>query len=483
MKNSINKNKIFKRIFFVMSISVITFYSCAPTQKGITQENKNVSVTFKNKSLDTLNTAKIKWKDFFSDENLISLIDTALTNNQELRIMLQQIEISKNEIKTRKGEYLPFVNYYAGADLEKVGKHTRNGSVEEQLTINGEHFPEPLANYSLGLSASWELDVWKKLRNGKKVAVLEYLSSIEGKNFMVTNLVSEIASSYYELMALDNQLNIINQNLEIQQNALKMMKLQKEAARVTELAVRRFDAEVYKNQSSQYEIQQKIVETENKLNFLIGRYPQNIKRNSDNFIEEKTAFIHTGIPSQLLENRPDIKRAEFELSAAKLNTKIAKANFYPFFEIKAGLGLQAFKPQFLTSTPESFMYSLMGDIVGPLINKNAIKAAYNNANSQQLQAIYEYEKTILNAFIEVENQLSNSSNLQKSYDLKQKQVQALKESIDLSILLFKSARAEYTEVLLIQREALDSKIEMVETKRDQFIANVAIYKSLGGGWK
>jgi multidrug efflux system outer membrane protein len=129
------------------------------------------------------------------------------------------------------------------------------------------------------------------------------------------------------------------------------------------------------------------------------------------------------------------------------------------------------------------MYSLMGDIVGPLINKNAIKAAYNNANSQQLQAIYEYEKTILNAFIEVENQLSNSSNLQKSYDLKQKQVQALKESIDLSILLFKSARAEYTEVLLTQREALDSKIEMVETKRDQFIANVAIYKSLGGGWK
>jgi multidrug efflux system outer membrane protein len=317
---------------------------------------------------------------------------------------------------------LPFVNYYAGADVEKVGKHTRNGSVEELLTIDGENSLESLANYSLGLSAFWELDVWKKLRNGKKTAVLEYLSSIKGENFMVTNLVSEIASSYYELMALDNQLNIINQNLEIQQNALKMMKLQKEAARVTELAVRRSDAEVYKNQSSQYEIQQKIVETENKLNFLIGRYPQNIKRNSDNFIAEniaeKSAFIHAGIPSQLLENRPDIKRVEFELSAAKLNTEIAKANFYPSFEIRAGLGLQSFKLQLLTSTPESFMYSLMGDIIGPLINKNAIKAAYNHANSQQLQAIYEYEKTILNAFIEVENQLSNSSNLKKSYDLK-----------------------------------------------------------------
>lgn len=483
MKNNIKKYINITRFFAFVALAIITFYSCAPIQKEIIKENKNVPISFKNESLDSLNSARTNWRDFFSDENLILLIDTALANNQELLIMLQQIEIAKNEIKTRKGEYLPFLNYYAGAEIEKVGKHTRNGSVEEQLTIDGEHFPEPLANYSTGLVASWELDVWKKLRNGKKAAVLEYLSSVEGKNFMITNLVSEIASSYYELMALDNQLEIINQNLEIQQNALKMMKLQKEAARVTELAVRRFDADVFKNQSNRYLIQQKIVETENKINFLIGRYPQKIKRNSNDFIEEELVDVHTGIPSELLENRPDIKRAEFELSAAKINTKIAKANFYPSFEIKAGLGLQAFKPQFLTSLPESLAYNLVGDVVGPLINKNAIKAAYNTANNMQLQAVYEYEKTILNAFIEVENQLSNSKNLKKSYDLKQKQVQALKESIDLSTLLFKSARAEYTEVLLTQREALDSKIELIETKRDQCIANIALYKSLGGGWK
>ena len=324
--------------------------------------------------------------------------------------------------------------------------------------------------------------VGKNYATVKKRAVLEYLSTVEGKNFMVTHIVSEIASSYYELLALDNQLTIIEENLEIQQSALKMVKLQKEAARATQLAVRRFEAEVYKNKSNKFKIQQSIVETENKINFLLGRYPETIDRASNLFIERPINDIHAGIPSQLLANRPDIKQAEYELAASKLNVKIAKANFYPSFGIKAGVGLQAFKPKFLTSTPESLLYSLVGDVVSPLINRNAIKAEYKNANSRQLQAVYEYEKAILNGYIEVANELSNINNLKESYNLKEKQVEALTESIDLSIRLFKSARAEYTEVLLTQREALDSKIEIIETKRDQLLANVKIYQALGGGW-
>ena len=170
------------------------------------------------------------------------------------------------------------------------------------------------------------------------------------------------------------------------------------------------------------------------------------------------------------------------MSASKLNVSVAKANFYPSIGLRAGVGLEAFKPKFLTSTPESLLYNLVGDVVAPLINRNAIKAEYKNATDQQLQAIFEYEKTILNAFIEVTNQLSNVDNLKKSYQLKEDQVQALTESIDLSLRLFRSARAEYTEVLLTQREALDSKIEIIETKRDQLLANVKLYQALGGGW-
>jgi len=480
-RKKVTKMKHRKSLLIGM-IALVAFYSCVPTRE-IRDENVAVPENYQNQSTDTVNTALVEWKEFFKDPNLIALIDTALVKNQELNIMLQQVDMAKNVIQAKKGEYLPFVNLQAGAEIEKVGEYTRNGAVEKNLEVKeGEEFPEPLTNYMVGAYATWELDVWKKLRNEKKAAVFEYLSSVEGKNFMVTNLVAEIADSYYELMALDNQMAIIDQNLEIQQNALRMVKLQKQAARATELAVKRFQAEVMKNRSHKYEIQQQIVEVENRLNFLIGRSPQHIQRESDNFIDTPIDTVYAGIPSQLLQNRPDVRSAEFELAAAKLDTKAAKASFYPQFTIKAGLGLEAFDTKYLTTTPESVLYSAIGDMVAPLINRNAIKAQYKNATARQLQAVYEYEKTILNAYIEVANQLSNIDNLKKSYELKDGQVQALTESIDLSTRLFQSARVEYIEVLLAQREALESRMELVETKKDQLLAQVNMYRALGGGW-
>ncbi|MGB2759751.1 MAG: TolC family protein [Maribacter stanieri] len=470
------------KLLLVLLTNIGLFYSCVPT-KELKQENNNLPNHYAQQSTDTTNSAIIKWKDFFKDDNLIKLIDTALVNNQELNIMMQQINVAQNEVKARKGEYLPFITYGVGAEVEKVGEYTRNGAVEKNLEVKeGKEFPEPLTDYSAGLFATWELDVWKKLRNSKKAAALEYLSTIKGKNFMVTRLISEIADSYYELLALDNQLAFIEQNLELQGNALKMVRLQKEAARATELAVKRFEAEVSKNQSHKFEVQQEIVEMENKLNFLIGRQPQPIARSSGGFIDTPMDTIYAGIPSQLLLNRPDIRQAEYELEAAKLNIKVARANFYPSIGLKAGVGLQAFNPKYLTETPESLIYSAVGDIVGPLINRNAIKAGYNTANAKQIQAVYEYEKAILSGYIEVVNQLSKMDNLKKSYELKENQVKALTASIDLSTRLFQSARIEYIEVLLTQREALESKMELVETKKDQLMARVNVYQALGGGW-
>ncbi|WP_339726215.1 TolC family protein [Maribacter stanieri] len=470
------------KLLLVLLTNIGLFYSCVPT-KELKQENNNIPNHYAQQSTDTTNSAIIKWKDFFKDDNLIKLIDTALVNNQELNIMMQQINVAQNEVKARKGEYLPFITYGVDAEVEKVGEYTRNGAVEKNLEVKeGKEFPEPLTDYSAGLFATWELDVWKKLRNSKKAAALEYLSTIEGKNFMITRLISEIADSYYELLALDNQLAFIEQNLELQGNALKMVRLQKEAARATELAVKRFEAEVSKNQSHKFEVQQEIVEMENKLNFLIGRQPQPIARSSGGFIDTPMDTIYAGIPSQLLLNRPDIRQAEYELEAAKLNIKVARANFYPSIGLKAGVGLQAFNPKYLTETPESLIYSAVGDIVGPLINRNAIKAGYNTANAKQIQAVYEYEKAILSGYIEVVNQLSKMDNLKKSYELKENQVKALTASIDLSTRLFQSARIEYIEVLLTQREALESKMELVETKKDQLMARVNVYQALGGGW-
>ena len=193
--------------------------------------------------------------------------------------------------------------------------------------------------------------------------------------------------------------------------------------------------------------------------------------------------MQAGIPTQLLQNRPDIRKAELELAAADLNIAVAKANFYPSFAIRAGVGFQAFNPKYLLSTPESLMFSLAGDMMAPLVNRNAITAVYKNANATQIQAAYDYEKTIINAYAEVSNQVSNIDNLEKNYQLKNAQVDAMTQSVDVANQLFKAARADYLEVLLTQREALEAKTELIETKQKQISAMVNLYKSLGGGWK
>ena len=469
--------------FVGISFIIITFSSCKSLKIENRSENKNVPVSYID-SRDTATVALIHWKDYFTDNNLSALIDSALVNNQEINIVLQEIQVAKNEVRAKKGEYLPSVGIEAGAGVDKVGRNTSQGASDENSEIApGRSTPEILPNYMFGVYASWEIDIWKKLRNSKKAAFNRFLASVEGKNFLVTNLIAEIANSYYELLALDNQLQIVKQNIQIQTNALEIVKLEKEATRVTELAVKKFEAEVYHTRSLEFDIQQKIIETENKINFLVGRFPQPIVRSSENFNSLEIDTIQLGIPSQLLANRTDIKQAELELVASKLDVKVARAKFYPSLNISAGVGLEAFNPAFLIKTPQSLLFSLAGGLAAPLINRNAIKANYFSANAKQVEAVYTYEQTILKAYIEVANQVNNRANLEKSYDLKSKQVEALNESIEISTSLFASARADYMEVLLTQRDAIVSKFELIETKKELMQTKVNIYRALGGGWR
>ncbi|MGA9639741.1 TolC family protein [Flavobacterium sp.] len=477
-------NNIRKIKYAGFACVLISLASCKLPSVVTKEENKIVPAGFAGASQDSTNTASIQWKTYFTDSYLESLISTALENNQELNITLQEIAIARNEVRARKGEYLPFVGVNAGAGVDKVGRYTSKGSSEANTEIMpGKETPDPLADYSFGLSASWEIDIWNKLHNAKKSALSHYLATVEGKNFVVTNLIAEISNSYYELLALDNQLEIAKQNIEIQSNALAIVKIQKESARVTELAVRRFEAQVLKTKSLQFSIQQQITETENKINFLLGRFPQTIERDHTAFEALTPATVHAGIPSQLLENRPDIKQAELELMASKLDIKVAKARFYPSLGISAGIGYQAFNAKYLLDTPESLLYSFAGDLVAPLVNRNAIKAMYLSASAKQIQAVYNYERTLVNAYVEVANQLAKIKNMEQSYNLKSQQVQALNESVTISNTLFRSARADYMEVLLTQREALESKFELIETKKQQMNAFVNVYRALGGGWK
>lgn len=435
-------------------------------------------------SKDTLNIATTKWDLFFKDQNLKQLIEISLANNYDLQAAMQKIEIARSSLRLNKGAQLPNGSVGIGAAQRKFGLYTMDGAGNATTDIRpGQIVPEHLADYLAGFNASWEVDVWGKLRSKKKAAAARYSASIEGKNAIQTALIAEVASAYFELLALDNELDIIRETIVLQQAALEVIKIKKEAAVLNELAVKQFEGQLSNSKAFEFEIIQKIAITENKLNFLSGQFPTAILRDKTKFNVENTSPINLGIPSQLLKNRPDIRQAELELMASKCDVKSAKAAFYPTFTITGSVGYQAFKTALWFQSPDSFAYTILGGLTAPLLNRSAIKAQFNTAKANQTEALLNYQKTILNGYIEVANELSNLNNLKQLYELKDKEVASYRQSITIANDLFKSGRATYLEVLMTQRTSLESKIELISTKKLQHQAAINLYKALGGGWQ
>jgi NodT family efflux transporter outer membrane factor (OMF) lipoprotein len=465
----------------IMACAFMALPSCCIPKLHCAKPAPTLPDTF-NGVVDPENSAQLGWCEFFADPHLTGLISQALAGNQELRILNEDIRIANYEIMTRRGEYLPFVTFGARADLEKSSRFTREGAVEDQLEVApGKSFPEPLPNFLVAADVSWEIDVWRKLRNARDSASLRYLGTRDGRNYTVTRLISEIAENYYKLLALDNRLATLDRTIQIQQQSLEIAQAKKEAARETELAVQRFQAEVRKNQSEKLIVQQDIVETENQINFLVGRYPQRVERESSGFLDLHLHSLSIGVPAQLLQNRADIRQAERELAAAGLDVRVARARFYPSLNISAGVGYQAFNTRYLFVSPESLIYNVGGDLIAPLINKAAIRADYLTANAVQLQRVYDYQRTVLNAFTEVVNRVSKVENYTRSIEIKRQQLESLEASVESATLLFQNARAEYMEVLLAQRDLLEARMILIETKQEQLAAIVSAYQALGGG--
>ncbi|WP_419868596.1 TolC family protein [Chryseobacterium sp. CT-SW4] len=476
-----------KKIFALIGLSIILTGCKAPMATVIKDEVKNnLPQNFQQQEEQNAenNSGMTPWRQFFTDPDLVSLIEIALKNNQELLITLQQIEIAKSGVLYQNGKLNPTVAAKLGIGVKKAGRYTSEGAGDATTEIEpGKEMPDPLGNFEGGIRADWEIDIWKKLRTEKEAAIAHYLSTVEGKNFVLSSLIEEVADNYYELLALDNQLDIIQQYTELQKKALEISKIQKQAAAATELAVKKFEAELAKSKAAEYTVRQDITEKENKINALLGRYPQPIVRQKGGFMSTIPQTVYAGIPSQLLANRPDVKQAELELKAAKLDVEAARKEFYPSLEISATLGLEAFKPSYLVKMPESVAYNLVGELAGPLINKSAIKANFQTADAKQIQALYEYDKTILNAYLDIANLMSKVKNMDQYYQLKSAETDALDQSIDIANQLFRNSRADYLEVLMNQRDALDAKMELIEAKQKQLSTVVDIYKSLGGGWK
>ncbi|MGE0784039.1 MAG: TolC family protein [Sandaracinaceae bacterium] len=424
------------------------------------------------------NTGLVSWTDYFTDPHLVALIDEALQHNQELNIAVQENFIASYEVMARRGEIMPMFNVGAGGGVEHVSEASSQGASDEQAGLDPN-----LQSYSVGVFASWEIDIWNRLRNLADAAANQYLASVEGRHFMITVLVSEIASLYYELMSLDRQLVVVNNSVTLQEDALNAVRLQFQAAQTTSLAVARFEAELLEFRSRSYEIRQAIIETENRINFLVGRFPQHVERSSADFLSLTPPPIHAGMPSDILTNRPDVRAAELQMRAARLNVDAARARYFPALSLEAGIGYSSFDILRLVDTPGSVFFAIFGNITAPLLNRTQITSGYYTADAQQRQAIIGYERAILNAYIEVVNRLSLVDFLQASYLVRERRVDRLLESIDISMRLFANAHADYLEVLTARRDSLDAQLELIETKQRQLTASVRLYQALGGGWQ
>lgn len=423
--------------------------------------------------------AQAHWDELFTDPHLSTLLEGALENNQELNIQVQEIIIAKSEVGARRGEYLPSLSAGAGVGVEKVGGETSQGVSDAAHAV-----PEHLLDLRFGLSASWEVDVWGKLRTAAKAANSRYLATIEAKNFLTTQIIAEIATSYYELIAIDQSIEVVDRYVTLTENALEAVRFKKAAARATELAVQRFEAEVSRSKARRYTLAQKRVQVENRINFLVGRFPQQVARSNQLLDDQAIARVSkAGLPTALLDNRADVRHAELQLEAAKLNVKSAKAQFYPSLTLDAGVGYSTFNAAHLVTTPQSLAYNVAGGLVAPLLNRAAIKAQYQTANAIQIQAIFEYEKTLLRAYTEVVNELARMANLAGRHTQLVSQVETLERAVEVSDLLYRSAHADYMEVLLTRRDALEAEQELIEAKLQRMLAMVALYRALGGGWR
>lgn len=464
-------------------IIALLLAGCAKLQDPLKAPREGLPASYGG-GADSTNATLMDWRAYYGDPLLVKLLDTAMARNLDLRMALQRMEAARAGARAARGEQLPVVNANATAAQRRYGLYTMDGAGNISTEIlPGQIVPIDLPDYYLALQASWEVDIWGRLRNQRKAAMARYLASQEARHLVMSNLVADVAVAYYELVALDNELDIIRETATKQREALGVVMEQKLAGRANELAVQQFEAQLLGTQALEKELQQRVIESENLINFLLGRYPQAIERDRGALQAPLPADPAVGLPPQLLHNRPDIRMAEHELLATRFDLKAARAAFYPNLNLMAGYGFQAFRTDLLFESPSSIAYQAVGSLVAPLVNRNALKARFNAASAQQLEAMYAYQQRILGGYVEVVNGLSNLRNLREAVDLKRRQSEALQRSVATSRELYRSAKANYIEVLLAQQNALAATIELIELSKRQRYATIDLYKALGGGWR
>ncbi|HZL10006.1 MAG TPA: TolC family protein [Prolixibacteraceae bacterium] len=444
-------------------------YSCS-TPRHFQRETVNTDGLYGSEAkTDSATIADTPWSKLFTETYLQQLIQEGLDNNPDLQIAVLKVLEAEAYFSQSKAAMLP------GISAKGTGTYTRN---PESIYPDG---PREVSTFQLGAEASWEIDLWGKLRSSKRGAYANLLGTDAGKKAVQTWLIANIATAYYSLVALDAKLAITQETVKNNIDLVETMKVLKESGRVTGAAIVQSEAARYAAEVTIPDLEQQIRETENTLCQLLGRVPGTIARGK---IDEQnlSSVLQTGVPAQLLDNRPDVMQAEFAVMSAFETTNNARAYFYPALTLTASTGFAAADLDKLLD-PKSFAANIIGGLTQPLFNKRINSTRLKVAQAQQEESLINFRNTLLIAGQEVHNALGSYESSVKKIALRQLQLEALIKSVDYTKELLNYGSATYTEVLNAQTSLLSAQLSSVNDHIQQLNATVSLYRALGGGWK
>lgn len=463
--------------FSIFALLAVLLSSCLATKSYKKPEIDTGNLyPFEQVQLDSTTLADMPWQEIFKDPQLRNLIDEALQNNLELRDAIQQIRVAEANFYEGKMSLLPSLGLNGRASYNEPSDNSSNfGGSLQDVTIPASE------QYSVSLSSRWELDVWGKLSSSKRASYAALLQTEATRRAVQTTLIANVASSYYRLLALDRQLEITKQTIENRRQDVQTIKSLKESGIVTGLSVQQSIANQYAAEVSVPEIRQQITEQEHALSILLGRAPGSIERN-DLSRQEPIDSLSTGVPAQLLRNRPDIIAAEQSFRSAFELTNNARAYFYPAFTLTAEGGYQSLQTEDLFQ-PGSVFYNLVAGLTQPIFNRGQNRARLKRRKAQQQQAKLQLRSNILNASREVSDALSQFQRAEQKLELRKQQLDALENAVEYSRELLRYGEANYAEVLTAQQNYLSAQLSNVADRLQQLTAGVDLYRALGGGWE
>ncbi|KQT21006.1 RND transporter [Chryseobacterium sp. Leaf405] len=423
--------------------------------------------------------AKIPYREFFTDPTLLSLIESGVKNNNNLKVSIKQIESAALSYNRSKWGNVPNVNLnIATASISRPSDNSMNGQMFGQML--GQRYIE---DYGTNVSISWEADIWGKIKGRKESALAAYLQTQEAAKAVQTQLIAQIAQGYYNLLMLDTQLDITNENLKLVNNTLRMISKQQELGITTSLSVQQQENTRDQMLATIPVIEQSITIQENALSILTGKMPAEIQRTLKLTDMQTPEYKSVGIPAELLSYRPDVKSSELTVRQAFTNVKVAKASMYPALNITAQGGLNTFNFKNWFDIPGSLFGAAAGSLVMPLVNGKQLKTQYEQSKIAMEQSEINFKQTVLSAVGEVSNALANIESADKQETITVGLVARSDKAVTTSNKLFQQDMATYLDVITAQNNKLQAELSLANIKLQKLSSVVDLYRALGGGWQ